>query len=372
MRSPVSESGGTPSGWSRCTCSAPGHGAAAEGSRRAAVEGAGTAREYMVRAVPPALSAERDPRREHALPRRGGGHYDAKWGIDFGEVGREQVLAKVRKALGGEPARFDRSLEIGAGTGYFTLNLLRAGVIGEATCTDISPGMLDALARERRAARAGRARRAPPTPSGCRSRTAASTSCSATRCCTTSPTWRARSPSSSACSRRAARSLFAGEPSRYGDRLASVPKRAATALAPLWRRGDGAPRRRRPRDGGDGDAARSSGVVDVHAFAPGELASARARAPGFEDVRVTRRGAARELVRLDEPHARGDGRPRRGAVGLAPVRLPRLPRAAGARPPAARGAAAGGDLLQPDAHRAQAGGAQGACSGGRPLLDSGA
>ena len=30
--------------------------------------------------------------------------------------------------------------------------------------------------------------------------------------------------------------MFAGEPSRYGDRLARVPKRAATAIAPLWRR----------------------------------------------------------------------------------------------------------------------------------------
>ena len=26
--------------------------------------------------------------------------YDAKWGIDYGEVGRQQVLGKVRKALG--------------------------------------------------------------------------------------------------------------------------------------------------------------------------------------------------------------------------------------------------------------------------------
>ena len=29
--------------------------------------------------------------------------YDAKWGIDFGETGREQVGAKLRKALGEEP-----------------------------------------------------------------------------------------------------------------------------------------------------------------------------------------------------------------------------------------------------------------------------
>ncbi len=27
-------------------------------------------------------------------------HYDAKWGIDFGDVGQAQVTSKVRKALG--------------------------------------------------------------------------------------------------------------------------------------------------------------------------------------------------------------------------------------------------------------------------------
>ena len=32
--------------------------------------------------------------------------YDAKWGIDWGQAGREQVLGKLRKALGGAlPAR---------------------------------------------------------------------------------------------------------------------------------------------------------------------------------------------------------------------------------------------------------------------------
>ena len=55
--------------------------------------------------------------------------YDSKWGIDFGEVGRGQVLGKLRKLLGsGVDRGYDRSLEIGAGTGYFSLNLLQAGV----------------------------------------------------------------------------------------------------------------------------------------------------------------------------------------------------------------------------------------------------
>ena len=69
--------------------------------------------------------------------------YDSKWGIDFGPLGQEQVRAKLTKALGAEPRDpFADALEIGAGTGYFSLNLLQLGLAGRATATDISPGML--------------------------------------------------------------------------------------------------------------------------------------------------------------------------------------------------------------------------------------
>src|SRR5256885_9162294 len=96
--------------------------------------------------------------------------YDGKWGIVFGATGQGQVLGKLRKALGvaGELPVFEHGLEIGAGTGYFTLNLMLAGVLREAVCTDISPRMLAAL--EANAAElglevgtvAGGAQRAPP------------------------------------------------------------------------------------------------------------------------------------------------------------------------------------------------------------------
>ena len=79
--------------------------------------------------------------------------YDAKWGISFAENGQEQVVGKLAKLLGARPGPFARSLEIGAGTGYFSLNMLQAGVVGAATCTDISPGMLATL--EANAARLG-------------------------------------------------------------------------------------------------------------------------------------------------------------------------------------------------------------------------
>src|SRR3954453_5475280 len=72
--------------------------------------------------------------------------YDSKWGIDFGDIGQKQVTDKLGKALGRWPEKpFGDALEIGAGAGYFSLNLLQAGAIERATATDISPGMLAKL-----------------------------------------------------------------------------------------------------------------------------------------------------------------------------------------------------------------------------------
>src|SRR3954463_3131850 len=72
--------------------------------------------------------------------------YDAKWGIDYGDKGAAEVLGKMQKALGRNGTHsYGRGLEIGAGTGYFSLNLLRRGWLDEVVATDISPGMLTAL-----------------------------------------------------------------------------------------------------------------------------------------------------------------------------------------------------------------------------------
>jgi ubiquinone/menaquinone biosynthesis C-methylase UbiE len=233
--------------------------------------------------VPPALSAEeiRDVNtRYHDVAAN---HYDSKWGIDFGGLGLEQVTAKVSKALGHPPAHYARSLEIGAGTGYFTLNLLRAGLIGEATCSDISPGMLATL--QANAQSLGLDVHTEPAD--------------AERLPFADQSFdlvlghavlhhlpdlprafaefeRVLAPGGTL--------LFAGEPSRYGDRLAGVPKRAAGGVAPLWRRAIGA-RPAPPAEGGAPDAALER-VVDVHAFAPTEL-SRLAHEAGFSEVRVT-------------------------------------------------------------------------------------
>ena len=209
--------------------------------------------------------------------------YDFKWGIDFGPVGQGQVVGKLRKAMRANPAGYRRSLEIGAGTGYFSLNLLRAGIVQDATCTDISPGMVASLSSN--------ARRL-----GLDVRTARADAESLPFADESFDLVLGHAvlhhvpnlPRAFAEFHRVLRSegriVFAGEPSLIGDRLAAVPKRTAATLAPIWR----ALWRAGVADGETADRSHHHGLeasVDIHAFSPGALAS-YARAAGFRGVSV--------------------------------------------------------------------------------------
>jgi len=210
--------------------------------------------------------------------------YDSKWGIDFGPIGREQVRAKVAKALGGWPARrFPEALEIGSGTGYFSLNLLQLGLIGRLVATDISPGMLGELA-------------ATAKRLGLDLETAAT---DAERLPFQDQSFDLvfghavlhhlpALPAALAEFRRVLRPggtlAFCGEPSRYGNLLATVPKRGAQLVAPLWRLLLGASARRAdPAEHEDGHELERE--VDVHAFAPRTL-DEMLREAGFANVRI--------------------------------------------------------------------------------------
>jgi ubiquinone/menaquinone biosynthesis C-methylase UbiE len=237
----------------------------------------------MVRPVPPTLSPGeiRDVNtRYHDVA---AGHYDSKWGIDFGQVGQEQVIAKLRKALGREPGHYPRALEIGAGTGYFTLNMLRAGVIGEATCSDISPGMLQTLSQNAQ----GLGLEVKTRPADAERLPFAADSFDLVfghAVLHHIPDLERAFAEFTRVLAPGGTLVFAGEPSRYGDHLARVPKRFATVLAPLWRRAVGATRAAGAQPGAC-DAA-LEGFVDVHAFAPSELSRAARRA-GLSEVHVT-------------------------------------------------------------------------------------
>jgi ubiquinone/menaquinone biosynthesis C-methylase UbiE len=220
-------------------------------------------------------------------------HYDTKWGVDYGDVGRAQVRGKLHKLLGEPLPTFERSLEIGAGTGYFTLNLLQDGVVREATAIDISPGMLDVL--QSNATRVGVAVRTVACDAAALPFAAGSFDIVLGHAVlhhlphldrAFAEILRVLKPGG--------RLLFAGEPSRTGDRIAAYPKRAALRLAPLWRgvvgaraaEGHGAPHRGpRPQAPDDLQGESLEPFVDVHAFTPEEL-GAWARAAGCVDVRV--------------------------------------------------------------------------------------
>jgi ubiquinone/menaquinone biosynthesis C-methylase UbiE len=216
--------------------------------------------------------------------------YDSKWGIDYGETGARQVLMKLSKALGTKPGRYTHALEVGAGTGYFSLNLLQAGVIARATATDISTGMLKQLA-----ATAGQlgleivAVRADAEELPFADETfdlvlghavlhhlpAVESAFAEFR--------RVLVPGGTLA--------FMGEPSRHGDLLATVPKRIGELARPAWRRFVA------PRAAWNGASWQPEArvldnepalepLVDVHVFSPASLRGLAAEA-GFAQVRVS-------------------------------------------------------------------------------------
>ena len=220
--------------------------------------------------------------------------YDSKWGIDFGPVGQGQVVGKLRKLLGSAAlARgFDRSLEVGAGTGYFSLNLMRAGVVRDATCTDISPGMVRTLATN--AERLGLSVKSLRADAESLPFAAASFDLVLGHAVLHHlPDLERAFSEFHRVLKPGGLIVFAGEPSRVGDRLAAIPKRGAIALAPAWRRALRAGPSPPPAGSGSGSGSGSDNggdhwleqVVDIHAFAPDDLARL-ARAGGFDDVRV--------------------------------------------------------------------------------------
>jgi ubiquinone/menaquinone biosynthesis C-methylase UbiE len=214
------------------------------------------------------------------------GGYDTKWAIDYGEIGGRQVTGKLAKALGERPRHYTRALEVGAGTGYFSLNLLRQGVIGHAVATDISPGMLERLAAtadELHLSVEARVADAEALPFE-----------DASFDIVLGHAVLHHLPGLERALSEFQRVLvpggtlaFMGEPSAHGHRLATMPKRLGALAEPAWRRLMRAePKASNGAEPPEHTYSALEGLVDVHTFTPGRLRML-ARAAGFEAVRVS-------------------------------------------------------------------------------------
>jgi ubiquinone/menaquinone biosynthesis C-methylase UbiE len=214
------------------------------------------------------------------------GTYDEKWSISFDDRCIEYARDRFVHVAGTGGWPYAKSLELGCGTGFFTLNLKLAGVIDEGHVTDLSPGMVEVAQRKARSlgfeleGRVADAERLPYAddtfdivighavlhhiPDLDRA---------------FAEILRVLKPGG--------RFVFAGEPTRHGDYVARRLSRftwwaatRATRLPQLsaWRR---------PQQELDESsrAAALEAVVDIHTFVPDEL-EALARRSGATGVRV--------------------------------------------------------------------------------------
>ena len=212
--------------------------------------------------------------------------YDEKWSISFDQRCIDYARDRFTHVAGTDGWPYGTSLELGCGTGFFTLNLKLAGVLGECHVTDLSPGMVDVAQRNARGlgfeveGRVADAERLPydddhfdivighavlhHIPDLDRA---------------FAEILRVLKPGG--------RFVFAGEPTRHGDfaarRLSRLTWWATTRITRLppfagWRR---------PQVELDESsrAAALEAVVDIHTFVPDEL-EALARRAGADEVRV--------------------------------------------------------------------------------------
>ncbi len=215
------------------------------------------------------------------------GTYDAKWSISFDERCVDYARDRFAHVAGNAGWPYPSSLELGCGTGFFTLNLTLAGVIEQGHVTDLSPGMVEVAERNARSlgfevfGRVADAERLPYDDDSFD--------------LVVGHAVLHHIPDVELALREVLRVLkpggrfvFAGEPTRHGDvvarRLSRVTWWAATRATRLpalasWRR---------PQAELDESsrAAALEAVVDLHTFVPAELEAMAERA-GAADVRVT-------------------------------------------------------------------------------------
>ncbi len=216
------------------------------------------------------------------------GTYDEKWSISFDQRCIDYARDRFVAVAGTAGWPYGRALEIGAGTGFFSLNLKQAGVLDEVHVTDISAGMVEEAQRNAERlgfAIEGRTADAEQLPYD-----------DETFDIVVGHAVIHHIPDVELAFREMLRVLkpggrvvICGEPTRYGDfiarRLSRATWWATTRLTRLPYLND---RWARPQEDLDASsrAAALEFVVDLHTFDPDALADTVRRA-GAVDVRIT-------------------------------------------------------------------------------------
>ncbi|MPZ96155.1 MAG: methyltransferase domain-containing protein [Propionibacteriales bacterium] len=215
--------------------------------------------------------------------------YDEKWSISFDQRCIDYARDRFTAVAGDAGWPYPTSLEIGCGTGFFTLNLKLAGVIEDPHVTDISPGMVEVARRNAEGlgfSIEGRAADAETLPYD-----------DDTFDLVIGHAVIHHIPDVELAFREMLRVLkpggrvvICGEPTRYGDFVARRLSRATWAAATRLTRLPGLRSHwARPQEELDESsrAAALEAVVDLHTFDPDTLARLVARAGGVDVSTVT-------------------------------------------------------------------------------------
>lgn len=211
--------------------------------------------------------------------------YDDKFGITFDDHVTDYAVGRLVRGLGDVHVDGD-VLELGCGTGFFGVNLTKAGrLTGSLTLSDLSPRMLEVAS-------------ANAAANGVEVATAVADAESlpfddATFDLVLGHAFLHHLPIPGVAIREAhrvlrpgGRLLVAGEPSYWGERITTVVKRATWAVFDqVTSRPRFAHLRRDHDHGDDGDLAALEADVDLHTFHPDEV-ERMASVVGFTDVAV--------------------------------------------------------------------------------------
>ena len=214
--------------------------------------------------------------------------YDGKWSISFDQRCIDYARDRFEAITGTpDPLPYGTALELGAGTGFFSLNLKQAGVLDEVHVTDLSPGMVEAAKANAESlgfSVEGRVADAERIPYDDNTFDVVVGHAVIHHI----PDVEAAFAEMLRVLKPGGRFVIAGEPTRIGDwyarRLGRVTWKAATTITHLPPLRDGWARPQEQLDESSRAAALEA-IVDLHTFNPRDLAAMAERA-GAVDVRT--------------------------------------------------------------------------------------